>query len=64
MKCVLLLFLKIYSNLNYSKIVDDFVLEMGKLEKNSAKRRKILALGLNNDEWKRVGLFCDLLSVI
>jgi hypothetical protein len=36
---------------------------MGKLEKNSAKRKKILALELNDDEWKRVGIFCDLLSV-
>ena len=36
---------------------------MGKLEKNSAKQKKILALELNDEEWKRVGLFCDLLSV-
>jgi hypothetical protein len=36
---------------------------MEKLEKNSAKWKKILALELNDDEWKRVGLFCDLLSV-
>lgn len=35
---------------------------MGKLEKNSAKRKKILALELNDDEWERVGIFCDLLS--
>jgi hypothetical protein len=54
---------KIQSNLYHLKNVDDFVLEMGKLEKNSAKRKKILALELNDDEWKRVGLFCDLLSV-
>jgi hypothetical protein len=54
---------KIDSKLYHSKNVDDFVLELGKLEKNSAKRKKILALELNDDEWKRVGLFCDLLSV-
>lgn len=62
-KCLILFLKKIYSNLYCSKIVDDFVLEMGKLEKNSAKRKKILALELNDEEWKRVGLFCDLLSV-
>jgi hypothetical protein len=62
-KCVLYLFYLIHSNLYYSKNVDDFVLEMGKLEKNSAKRKKVLALELNDDEWMRVGLFCDLLSV-
>jgi hypothetical protein len=43
--------------------VSDFVYDLGLKEDNLEKRRKIDALQLNEEEWGRVGLFCDLLGV-
>ena len=48
---------------HFMKVVDDFVHELLRLEKNNMKRQNISALRLSEEEWKRVGLFCDLLSV-
>lgn len=43
--------------------MSDFVYDLGLKEDNLEKRRKIDALRLNEEEWDRVGLFCDLLGV-
>jgi hypothetical protein len=40
-----------------------FVYEIGQQEDDLSKRVKIDALKLTDEEWVRVGLFCDLLSV-
>jgi hypothetical protein len=43
--------------------VDTFVYEMGRQERDLAKRAKIDFLQLSTVEWARVGQFADLLSV-
>jgi hypothetical protein len=43
--------------------VDEFVYELGYKETNLEKRRKIATLTLNEGEWTRVRLFCNLLQV-
>ena len=40
-----------------------FVYEIGQQEDDLSKRVKIDALKLTDEEWARVSLFCDLLSV-
>ena len=48
---------------NESQFVDTFVYEIGREEKDLAKRQKIDDLRLSDDEWARVQLFNDLLAV-
>ncbi|KAF4621862.1 hypothetical protein D9613_012193 [Agrocybe pediades] len=45
-----------------SVMINDFIFELSMREKNLGKRRKIVALQLSNDEWKRVTLFLNLLG--
>ena len=44
-------------------MVNTFVYEIGQREDDLSKWAKIDALKLTDEEWARVGLFCDLLSV-
>lgn len=46
------------------KYVNDFVYELGHEESNHAKRAKIDALKLTEDEWTEVSSFIDLLKVL
>ena len=43
--------------------MDEFVYEIAREESDLEKRRKIDALKLTEEEWKRVKLFMDLLRV-
>ena len=43
--------------------MNTFVYEIGQQEDDLSKRVKIDALKLTDEEWARVSLFCDLLSV-
>ena len=43
--------------------MNTFVYEIGQQEDDLSKRVKIDALKLTDEEWVRVSLFCDLLSV-
>ena len=45
------------------KIVNVFVYEIGRDEKNLMKRQKIDDLALSSTEWEQVKLFNDLLAV-
>jgi hypothetical protein len=46
-----------------TQAVDKFVYELGYKENNLEKRRKIIALTLNEGEWLCVRLFCNILQV-
>jgi hypothetical protein len=43
--------------------VDTFVYEIGREEKDLAKRQKIDDLRLSDHEWEQIGLFNNLLAV-
>ena len=43
--------------------VDEFVFELAYKENNPEKREKINTLRLNEGEWTRVHLFCNILQV-
>ena len=45
------------------QFVDTFVYEIGREEKDLAKRQKIDDLRLSDREWEQIGLFNDLLAV-
>jgi hypothetical protein len=45
------------------QFVDTFVYEIGREEKDLAKRQKIDDLRLSDHEWEQIGLFNDLLAV-
>jgi len=47
-----------------TKVVDDFVYELGREEPNYQARAKIDSLKLTENEWKKVENFIDLLKVI
>jgi hypothetical protein len=49
--------------MNLFKAVDTFVSHMARDELDRAKRAKLDALQLSNDEWERVQLFLSLLGV-
>ena len=53
------------SNLNCSLLyaVDKFICELRLEETNNKKRRKFAALALDDGEWTRVCLFCNILQV-
>jgi hypothetical protein len=55
-----ILFPPTYVNL---QAVDEFVLDLGLKELTSEKRCKITSLALNDTEWIRVRLFCNILQV-
>jgi hypothetical protein len=44
-------------------VVDEFIYKLGCKETNAEKRRKLTSLALNEDEWMRVRLFCNILQV-
>ena len=48
---------------SYYQFLDTFVYELGVREENLRKRKKIDSLKLSEEEWIRVRLFCNLLSV-
>ena len=43
--------------------INKFLLELRLKESSSEKRRKLNELSLNDEEWERVSLFCNLLQV-
>ena len=46
-----------------AQAIDDFIFELGQKESNAKKCRKINALSMDNEEWMRVRLFCNILQV-
>ena len=59
----LFLLLICFDDVNLFKAVDTFVSYMAREEPDRAKRAKLDALQLSNDEWQRVQLFLSLLGV-
>ncbi|KAJ8496334.1 hypothetical protein ONZ45_g12488 [Pleurotus djamor] len=53
----------LYSTNKREEVVDTFVYELGRLEKDLTKRAKIDNLKLSSAEWKRVKLLLELLSL-
>jgi hypothetical protein len=49
--------------LTSGQMVDDFIFELKRKEKNVEKRTKLAALILRDEEWTRVRLFCNILQV-
>ncbi|KAF8152542.1 hypothetical protein B0H34DRAFT_677846 [Crassisporium funariophilum] len=43
--------------------INQFFYKLGWREKNLEKRKKLDKLALTDDEWKRIGLFCNLLGL-
>jgi hypothetical protein len=58
-------FFHLMSNLNYGVLqaVDEFVCELRLKETNNKKQHKLAALGLDEEEWTCVCLFCNVLQV-
>lgn len=51
------------TDISFFQAINQFVYELGLREKNLEKRRKLDHLVLTDEEWTRVGLFCNLLGV-
>lgn len=49
--------------LSLKDFVNKFVYALSQEESNKEKRRKIDDLGLEDEEWEEVALFCSLLKV-
>jgi hypothetical protein len=45
------------------QLVDKFIFDLACKDVNAEKRRKISLLALEEEEWMRVHLFCNLLQV-
>ena len=46
-----------------AKAIEDFIFELGQKESNTEKCCKITALSMDDEEWMRVHLFCNILQV-
>jgi hypothetical protein len=45
------------------QLVDKFIFDLARKDVNAEKRHKISSLALDEEEWMRVHLFCNLLQV-
>ena len=56
-------FCGILANCMVAQCIEDFIFKLGRKESNTEKRRKITALSMDDEEWMRVRLFCNILQV-
>jgi hypothetical protein len=59
----IVLFCSVLTGCAVAQAIDAFILDLGLKETNTEKRRKITALALDEEEWTRVRLFCNVLQV-